>query len=104
MSKCLPEVSLLRALEPLQGIEIMQLNRNKKNLLSVTNGPGKITQALQITKKEYGIDVTTSANNLYILDAAPVTVHATPRIGISSAQDFLWRFCDTASPFLSQKK
>jgi DNA-3-methyladenine glycosylase len=49
---------LIRALEPLEGVKIMMKNRGIRNIYSLTNGPGKLTKALAITKDLNGIDVT----------------------------------------------
>lgn len=95
---------LIRALEPLQGIEIMQKNRKTHALKRLTSGPGNVTQALQIDASEYGMDVT-KKNGLYIIDNkidADLVV-AVPRIGISKAKDLLLRFCLRDSPYLSVK-
>ena len=49
---------LIRGIIPEKGIKKMQENRNIKNLKNLTDGPGKLTQALEITKEHYGIDLT----------------------------------------------
>ena len=93
---------LIRALEPLEGIEIMEKNRGIKSLKNLTNGPGKLAQALHITKKEYGLDLT-KKGPLYILDnhIKRDLITTTPRIGISKAKEELLRFCLKDSPYLS---
>ncbi len=85
---------LLRGLEPIQGIEIMQRNRDGATIKNLTNGPGKITQALGITKQDMGINAT-QPGPLYVMPGREVLsseIIATPRIGISAGQDLLWRF------------
>lgn len=85
---------LIRAIFPLQEIEEMQKNRYIKNLKTLTNGPGKITQALKIDKELYGTDLT-KKGPLYICDTKKIKeseIHATPRIGIKKAKDNPWRF------------
>ena len=49
---------LIRGIVPEKGIKKMQENRNIENLKNLTNGPAKLTQALEITKEHYGIDLT----------------------------------------------
>lgn len=58
---------LIRAIEPLQGIEIMQKNRNAKDIRNLTNGPGKLTEALAITKELNGIHVTKKNKQLEVV-------------------------------------
>lgn len=97
---------LIRALEPLQGIAYMQENRPHVPLHNLTNGPGKLCQALQITAALYGHDVT-ELGPLYIVEneeALQRSVIASKRIGISKAQDKLWRFYLKANRFVSRKK
>ncbi|MBA4437182.1 MAG: DNA-3-methyladenine glycosylase [Nitrosopumilaceae archaeon] len=83
---------LIRAIEPEKGIKIMQLNRNKKDLKELTNGPAKLTQAMEITKEHYGIDLTKNSK-LYITQGIKVkNIISSPRIGIKQATDKLWNF------------
>jgi len=85
---------LIRALQPVDGIEIMQQLRSvtKKELL--TSGPGNVTKAMNITMKHYGNNML-NTSGLFIepgIIINPATIVATPRIGISKATDKLWRF------------
>lgn len=96
---------LIRALEPVEGSEIMQKNR-KHDIIStnLTNGPGKLAQALAITKELYGIDVTTQGP-LYVTQGVNVphsAICSTTRIGISKAQEKKWRFYVCSNPFVSR--
>ncbi|MCL7401683.1 MAG: DNA-3-methyladenine glycosylase [Thaumarchaeota archaeon] len=59
---------LIRALEPLEGVEIMMKNRGIRNIYSLTNGPGKLTKALAITKDLNGIDVTERISKIQIIE------------------------------------
>lgn len=56
----IPGAVLIRALKPLEGIEIMKKRRNKNKERELTSGPGKLTQALGISKKHHGIDLINS--------------------------------------------
>ncbi|MCV0409593.1 DNA-3-methyladenine glycosylase [Nitrosopumilus sp.] len=83
---------LIRAIKPEKGIEKMQKNRKIVNLKNLTNGPAKLTQALEITKEHYGIDLTKDSR-LYIAEGIqPKKITASPRIGIKNATDKLWNF------------
>ena len=83
---------LIRAIEPKNGIKIMQKNRGNPNLKNLTNGPAKLAQALDITKKHYGIDLT-KKSELYITEGIkPKKIISSPRIGITKAVEKLWNF------------
>jgi DNA-3-methyladenine glycosylase len=94
---------LIRALEPLEGIDIMKKNRMKE-LYNLTNGPGKLTQALMIDKSLNSIDVT-KEGALYIINGYKIDeIEATPRIGIKTALDKYWRFYVKDNRFVSKVK
>ena len=89
---------LIRALEPVIGLDLMQQRRNTKNVRHLCSGPGKVCQALGITKNEYGLDLCAADSPLrliryrYIPDAQIV---ATPRINVAYAEEaaaWPWRF------------
>ena len=83
---------LIRAIHPEKGKDIMMKNRGKEKDKDLVNGPAKLTQAFSITKKHYGLDLTTS-QELYITDGlVPKKIIASPRIGIKTAIDKLWNF------------
>ena len=84
---------LIRAIEPEKGIKIMQENRKVTNLKNLTNGPAKLTQALEITKEHYGIDLTKNSK-LFIAEGIKKSkkISTRPRIGIKEATDKLWNF------------
>lgn len=95
---------LIRAVEPVDGIEIMKHNRKKYDIKMLTNGPGKLTQAFGINKSHNGCDFT-QKGSVYICESENATsseIIATPRIGISVAQDKKWRFCLKSNIFLSR--
>lgn len=84
---------LIRALQPLEGIDIMKSLRKTDHFLSLTSGPGKLTQALSITNVLNGEDMTDSNSRLHIEEGVnPVAIVTTKRIGISQALDKKWRF------------
>lgn len=84
---------LIRAIEPVKGIEIMKKNRKSTDIKNLTNGPAKITQALQITKEQYGLDLTKNGE-LFITEGiseiTKITSH--PRVGINQAIEKRWNF------------
>jgi DNA-3-methyladenine glycosylase len=85
---------LLRSLVPKQGIDFMIQQRKTSDIYNLTNGPAKLTQSLDITKKEYGEDLT-KRSNLYIVDGLQIKksdIVSGPRIGIKQANDKLWNF------------
>jgi DNA-3-methyladenine glycosylase len=95
---------LIRAVEPIQGIEYMQHKRHMHKLEMLANGPGKLTQAFSIDRACNGIDVTRKGA-LFVIDAPEAPKHAiavTPRIGISKAADQLLRFYIKGNRFISR--
>lgn len=96
--------TLIRAIEPIEGITSMRRNRNVDDIYNLASGPGKLTQALSITKKQNGLDVT-KRGELYVVEGKDVDeadVAATPRIGISTALDKQWRFLVANNRFVSK--
>jgi DNA-3-methyladenine glycosylase len=95
---------LIRALEPLIGIELMQARRpGAKRLRDLASGPGKLTLALGITRELNGADFT--RGNLIIRDrrgAEPFEIAEGPRIGITKCADWPFRFTVAGSEFLSR--
>ena len=78
-----PGAVLVRALEPVEGVEEMARNRGVSEVGRLTNGPGKLTKALSIDGSFNGEDLVKS-RRLYVLDREePVRVRASARIGIS---------------------
>jgi DNA-3-methyladenine glycosylase len=109
-----PAAVLIRAIEPLAGVNMMRVRRQKANRLPLnvvrlTNGPGKLCQALGIDKKLHNWDVTTKQRLwLEAGDDLPQTVIATGfRVGINYAapQDRVapWRFWIQGNRFVSKE-
>ena len=93
---------LIRALEPLSEIEVMKKRRSTTDVKNLTNGPGKLTQAFGITRKDSGKDLT--LDSFCIVDDDEETllaVQVTTRIGISKAKEMPYRFYLKTSPFVS---
>lgn len=100
-----PESILIRALEPVEGIELMKKRRKTSNLRMLCNGPGKLSQAMGITRENYGDDLC--GDSLYLEYREPLpkeNVVRTKRINIDYAQearDYLWRFVVKDNPYVS---
>jgi DNA-3-methyladenine glycosylase len=98
-----PGAVLIRALEPVEGIEQMVKNRGVPELGRLINGPGKLTKALSIDGAFNGEDVVKS-RRLYILSReGPVKIEASARIGISGGLEHQWRFFVEGNPFVSKR-
>jgi DNA-3-methyladenine glycosylase len=86
---------LLRAVEPLFGIERIRQRRGGRPDRDLTDGPGKLGQAFGIGLEHYGLDVTDRSAPIRIVDdgtPAPVEPVVGPRVGVSKAADVPWRF------------
>ncbi|MBV4418798.1 DNA-3-methyladenine glycosylase [Clostridium tyrobutyricum] len=99
----IPTAILVRALEPVDNLDELSFNRFNKHYIelskyqrkNITNGPGKLCQALLIDRKQNGENLCN--NELYILDSNlhNFKIQASKRIGIDYAEeaaDYLWRF------------
>ena len=101
-----PEAILVRALEPVDGIELMKQRRKTENLISLCNGPGKLCGALGITKEQYGYDLCSSPLSVKpFLDVPKEQIIVSPRINIDYAEeckDYLWRYFIKENPYVSK--
>jgi DNA-3-methyladenine glycosylase len=94
---------LIRAIEPLTGLETMQARRGTMDVRQLGSGPGKLGQALAIVHAYNGCALDAPPFSLAPPESpAPVEVVAGPRIGISKAVDVPWRFGLAGSRFLSR--
>ncbi len=96
---------LIRALEPLEGIDAMRARRGVEALENLCSGPGKLTQALGVELEDNGVDLLRGP--IVISDPPPswrgVGVDIDKRIGITKAADLPWRFCASGSRYLSKR-
>jgi DNA-3-methyladenine glycosylase len=101
----IPSSVLIRALEPIEGIELMQELRKKESLKDLTSGPGKLCQALAITREIDGVDGTDTSSPLYFADDnfVPAETIATTRVGITKAAEQVWRFYTKGNPHVSKR-
>lgn len=95
---------LIRALEPLAGIPTMRRRRPaSKGIEDLANGPGKLTQAMAITRRLNGADLTTGNFHVRRLRSEePFQIVVTPRIGITHCADWPLRFVIAGSRFASR--
>ena len=100
-----PGCVLLRALEPLTGVEQMYQRRNWHGAVSgLANGPGKLTQALAITRKDYGARLDRGKLAIRRWRTNPqFEIGVTPRIGINKCADWPLRFVWKGHPCLSRR-
>lgn len=93
---------LIRALEPRRGLGFMRARRGVDGVHRLCSGPGKLAQALDVTKRHHEMNLCANPHYYFVRPAgqnAPVV--ADPRIGISRARDFPWRFTLAGSLFVS---
>jgi len=98
-----PGAVLIRALEPVAGIKQMVKNRGVSELGRLTNGPGKLTNALSIDGDFNGEDVVTSKTLLVLSREGPLRVMASARVGVSRGREQLWRYFVQGNPFVSKR-
>jgi DNA-3-methyladenine glycosylase len=90
-----PAAVLIRAIQPVEGVDIMSARRNGRD----TFGPGKLTQAMGITKSQNSVDLTEAGSGLWIEAGGSVpdlSVTIGPRVGLYSVPEpwksMPWRF------------
>ena len=96
-----PAAVLIRALEPIDGIEVMMRFRGTSDLRALTSGPGKLTEALKIGLELNGLDLTMS-DELFIADDGfkDFEMASSPRIGVRDRRK--WRFYIKGNRFVSR--
>ncbi|MBI5066126.1 DNA-3-methyladenine glycosylase [Candidatus Woesearchaeota archaeon] len=99
------EAILIRALEPVEGVEVMKKNRKTNDLKNLCSGPAKLTIALEITRNEDGADLLSKNSDLKLMQGKKENfkIVSTQRIGISQAKEKLLRFYIKGSEFVSRK-
>jgi DNA-3-methyladenine glycosylase len=96
-----PEAVLIRALEPTRGLELQQSRRGVEDVRQLCSGPGKLCQALGITREHDGLALDVPPFRLEARADVPDIVTG-PRIGITSGTDLNWRYGEAGSRFLSR--
>jgi DNA-3-methyladenine glycosylase len=102
------EAVLVRALEPIEGIELMQRRRKIKDIHQLCSGPGKLVLAMGMSRKQnmlplYKGELTIWPRGSFGTPADEPHIIATPRIGISAAAELPLRFYIKGSPFASRR-
>jgi DNA-3-methyladenine glycosylase len=94
---------LIRALEPVEGLDVMKRFRPHVSTFDITNGPGKLTKALCIDKALNKIDLT-KCGPLFLRgsNSERVEIACSARIGITTGTDRLWRFFVDGNPYVSK--
>ncbi|HEV8618465.1 MAG TPA: DNA-3-methyladenine glycosylase [Candidatus Udaeobacter sp.] len=94
---------LIRALEPKAGIERMKKRRKLDDVKRLCSGPGKLTQALDITDRHHEMDLCSDPRHCFAQNTeTTVKVVADQRIGITRSAHLPWRFTLRSSPFVSR--
>jgi DNA-3-methyladenine glycosylase len=93
---------LVRALEPLAGLDAMRARRGSEDVRLLCSGPGRLCQALGVTRAHDGLRLDEPPFELRRRAAAPELVVG-PRIGITKAVEEAWRYGLAGSPFLSRR-
>jgi DNA-3-methyladenine glycosylase len=98
-----PGAVLIRALEPVAGIDIMQRRRPAAHTLrDLASGPGRLTLAMGITRAQNGVDVTRGSLTVRTpRQDDPFEIEVTPRIGIRQCADWPLRFVVKGNPFVT---
>ncbi len=92
---------LLRALEPLTGLDLMRQRRQLTDERLLCRGPGRLCQALGVTLADHGLDLATSERLWIERGRQPANVASGHRIGITRGIESPWRFFDGDSMFVS---
>ncbi len=123
---CIAGAILIRSIQPIDGVNLMRIFRKTEKILDLTSGPGKLTQALKISKNHNAFNIADNKNNFFYLEEEEEEVNnkgninsnrfkvsETSRIGISNALEKKWRCImlnqkDSSneyypSPFLSKR-
>ncbi len=102
-----PAVALIRAVEPIQGFELMAKNRDVGSVLNLTNGPSKFAQAFRITSELNATDLCRRADFFIAEGEEPNgRIVSSTRIGIDYAREYRnvpWRFCVPDNMFVSKR-
>ncbi len=93
---------LIRALEPVEGIEQMKNSRGTRDPLKLCSGPGKLTMALGVTGGHHGRDLCADPAFSFSMGRRSQEVAASPRVGISRAAGLPWRFYAAGNPHVSR--
>ena len=94
---------LFRAIEPLRGIGLMKKRRKVQDERRLCSGPGKLTQAFDITDRHHEMNLCADPSHCFAWSTNNVDVVADERIGISRSAHHPWRFTERGSQFVSRR-
>ncbi len=100
-----PSAVLIRAVKPIEGIELMKKFRRNDEIKNLTNGPAKFCQAFAIDKSLNGKSLL--GDEIFIvesIDNVKFKIGRSPRVGVKSGLDKKWRFFIVGNPFVSKAK
>lgn len=92
---------LIRAIEPLAGVDLMRARRGLTDERLLGSGPGRLCQAMGITLDDHGVDLITSDRLWLEAGPPPAAIAASGRIGISRGTEHQWRFFEAGSAYVS---
>jgi DNA-3-methyladenine glycosylase len=95
---------LIRALEPVSGLDLMRRRRRLDQDKMLCSGPGKLTQALGITSRWHEKDFFSIPDVSLTRDVKPQAIVADRRVGITKSPDYEWRFLIANSDYVSLKR
>ena len=95
------EAVLIRALEPIKGIDVMKERRKTDKIENLCNGPGKLTQAFGLTKEHNNLCLLTGELQIHTSREKP-KILSSARIGLSSGKDLKLRFFIAGNRFVSK--
>jgi DNA-3-methyladenine glycosylase len=93
---------LIRALEPLEGIEQMKKARGTQDQRQLCSGPGKLTMAMGVTGGHHGRDLCVDRVFSFSMGRTSQRIETSSRVGISRAVGFPWRFYAAGNPHVSR--
>ena len=99
------EAVLIRAVEPIKGIEMMKRNRKMKDAKDLCNGPAKFTQAFGISKKDNGLNLLDKKSGIKLMEgdeSEKFDIVEAKRIGIKNNQELNYRFYIKNNEFVSR--
>ena len=96
-----PEAALIRALEPTHGLDLQRERRGVEDVRALCSGPGKLCQALNVTREHDGLALDVPPFRLEERAEVPEIIVG-PRIGITRGTELRWRYMSAGSPYLSR--
>jgi DNA-3-methyladenine glycosylase len=94
---------LLRAAEPIDGVDVMRARRGRRSVRELCSGPAKLCQAFGVDRSFDGADLV-RGHDVWIAEGTPVPTRivAGPRVGIRVGTEHAWRFSVKDDPFVSR--